>query len=68
MTYLNKFVPPGTNNDRVLRVRTEPHARDPFSVAFFGDGEFAVSESVPELDGTIARARNDLPVICGEGN
>jgi len=32
------------------------------------DGEFAVSESVPELDGTIAGSGDNLSVVGGEGN
>jgi len=37
-------------------------------VALVGDGEFAVSQSVPQLDGSVSGARNDLSVIGGEGN
>lgn len=34
----------------------------------FGDSELAITESVPELDRSIPRSRNDLSVIGGEGN
>lgn len=37
-------------------------------MSLFGDGEFAVTKGVPELDGPIAGARDDLPVIGGEGD
>lgn len=33
-----------------------------------GDGKFAVAQSVPQLDGAIAGARDDLAVIGGEGD
>jgi hypothetical protein len=35
-------------------------------VALVCDGIFAVTEGVPELDRSIARAGDDLSVICGE--
>ena len=37
-------------------------------MALVGDGELAVSQRVPQLDGPIARPRDDLTVIGGEGN
>lgn len=67
-THLDKLVPTSANNDGVLGIRAEPHARYPLSVALVGDGELAVSERVPELDGPVARARNDLSVVGGEGD
>lgn len=33
-----------------------------------GDGKFAVAQRVPQLDRAIARARNDLTVVGGEGD
>lgn len=36
-------------------------------MALIGDGEFAVAKRVPELDGTVARAGDNLTVIGGEG-
>ena len=33
-----------------------------------GDGELAVAERVPQLDGAVARARDDLAVVGGEGD
>ena len=37
-------------------------------MSLIGDSEFAVSESVPELNSAITRAGDDLAVVCGEGN
>ena len=37
-------------------------------MSLFGDCEFAVAESVPQLDGAVTRARDDLAVIGGKGN
>jgi hypothetical protein len=37
-------------------------------VTLLGDGELAVSQSVPQLDGAIAGSGNNLSVIGGEGN
>jgi len=37
-------------------------------VSLLGDGEFAITESVPELDSFISTARDDLSVISGEGD
>jgi hypothetical protein len=65
-THLDHLIPASRDNDGVLRVRAESHARDPFGVALVSDGVLAVSESVPELDCPVARTGNDLPVVCGE--
>lgn len=67
-SYLDQLIPSSADNHRVLRVGRESNARNPVGVALVGDGEFAVSKSVPQLDGSIARARNDLSVVCGERN
>jgi hypothetical protein len=37
-------------------------------VALLSDSELAVTESVPELDCSIARSGDDLSVVGGEGN
>ncbi len=37
-------------------------------MSLFGDSKFAVAQSVPELDGTVSRARNNLSIVGGEGN
>ena len=37
-------------------------------MALVGDGELAVTEGVPQLDGAVARAGDDLAVVGGEGD
>jgi hypothetical protein len=37
-------------------------------VSLLSDCELAVTEGVPQFDGSVARAGNDLPVVGGEGN
>jgi hypothetical protein len=37
-------------------------------VALVGDGVLAVTEGVPELDGSVARSGDDLAVVGGEGD
>ena len=37
-------------------------------MTFIGDGEFAVTQCIPQLNGAIARTRDDLTVIGGEGD
>ena len=37
-------------------------------MTLLSDGELAVSQSVPQLDGAIARSGNDLSVVGGERN
>jgi len=65
---LDQLVPTRANNDWVLRVWAESDTRNPLRVTLLSDGEFAVSKGVPEFDGTVAGSRNDLSVVCGEGN
>jgi len=64
--YLDQLVPTSGNDDWILWVGGEPHARDPLGVSLIGDGELAVTESVPELDGLVSGTRDNLPVIGGE--
>jgi hypothetical protein len=68
ITYLDNFVPASADNDGVLGVGAEPHAGDPFGVALLGDCVLAVSKGVPELDSSVARSRDNLSVVCGEGD
>jgi len=65
-TYLDELVPAGGDNHGVLGVGAESDARDPVGVALVGDGVLAVTEGVPELDGAVARTRDDLAVVGGE--
>ena len=37
-------------------------------MTFISYSVLAIPESVPELDGTVARSRDNLAVVCGEGN
>lgn len=67
-TYLDELIPARRDNDGVLGVGAEAHARHPLGVALVGDGVLAVTEGVPELDGTVTGARNDLAVVGREGD
>lgn len=67
-TYLDDLVPASADNDGVLGIGAESHARNPLSVSLVGDGVFAVSEGVPELDRSVTRAGNDLSVVGREGD
>lgn len=68
VTYLDELVPTSRNDDGVLGVGREANARDPLGVALVGDGVLAVTEGVPQLDGAVARAGDDLAVVGGEGD
>ena len=37
-------------------------------MALFGNGELAIAQGVPQLDGTVSRAGDDLTVVGGEGD
>lgn len=65
-TYLDELVPARGDNDGVLGVGREADARHPLGVALVGDGVLAVTEGVPQLDGAVARAGDDLAVVGGE--
>ena len=67
-TYLDELVPAGGDNDGVLGVGAESDARDPLGVALLADGVLAVTEGVPQLDRSVARARDDLSVVGREGD
>jgi len=41
---------------------------NPISVDLFGEGEFAFSKGVPELDVTVRSTGEDLSVVWGESN
>jgi hypothetical protein len=64
--YLDDFIPSTRNDNWVLR--RESDAADPFAVSLFFKSVFALSEGVPQLDGLITRSRDDLSVVCREGN
>lgn len=65
-TYLDELVPAGGDNDGILGVGREADAGNPLGVALVGDSVLAVTESVPQLDGAVARAGDDLTVVGGE--
>lgn len=67
-TYLDELVPAGGDNDSVLGVGGEADAGDPLGVALVGDGELAVTEGVPQLDGAVTGTGDDLTVVGGEGD
>jgi hypothetical protein len=67
-TYLDDLVPARAHNNGVLWVWREAYARHPLGVALLGDGVFAVTKGVPELDCSITRARHNLTVVGGEGD
>lgn len=67
-TYLDDLVPTSGDNDGVLRVGAEANAADPLGVTVVGDVELALAKCVPELDGAVTRARDNLTVVGGEGD
>jgi hypothetical protein len=66
--YLDVLVPASRYNGWVLSVWRETDAANPFSVSLIFDGVLALSKSVPELDGSVSRSRDDLSVVSREGN
>lgn len=67
-TRLDDLVPSSRDDDRVHWVWREANARDPFGVTFILDLELAFTKGVPELDGLVTRARDDLSVVGREGD
>lgn len=65
-TYLDKLVPASRDDDGVLGVGAEAHARNPLGVTLVGDGVLAVTQGVPELNGTVTRTGDNLAVVGGE--
>lgn len=65
---LDNFVPTSGDNERGVKVRGETDATDPFLVAILSDGEFADTQSVPQVDGVVTRSRDNLTVIGREGD
>jgi len=68
MAYLDELVPSSRNNHWVLWAWREADARDPLGVSLIGDGELAVTKSIPQLDGAIARSGDNLTVVGREGD
>jgi len=65
---LNKFVPSARDDDGVVVAGREFDAAGPEGVVPLGDGELALSEGVPQADGSVPRGRNDLSVVGGESD
>jgi len=65
---LDLLVPATRNNQRIGGVGGETNTADPFGVTLVFDGVLALTEGVPETDGLVARSRDDLSVVSGEGN
>lgn len=68
IAYLYELIPTSADDDRVGRVGAEADARDPFSVPLVGDGIFAVSQCVPQLNCSITRTGDDLAIVGGKRN
>ena len=68
--HLDESIPSARHNQRHRLRRRESHARHPLgvSVRIGPDGVFAFPQSVPQLDGFIARSRDDLTVVHREGH
>jgi len=65
---LNEAIPTCRDNDRVAGIGREANLANPLGVTLICDGVLALTKGVPELDGLVARTRNNLAVIAGEGN
>jgi len=65
---LDELVPPGGDDQRNALGRGEPDAAHPLGVALLTDGVLALSEGVPQLDGLVAGAGDNLPVVGREGH
>lgn len=66
LTYLHELIPAAGHDNGVLGVGAEADARNPLGVALVGDGELAVTEGVPQLDGAVTGAGDNLSVVGGE--
>ncbi len=64
---LDHLVPTSGDDDGVLSVGRETNARNPVVVSVV-NAVFAFTQSVPQLDGAVSGARDDLSVINREGN
>ncbi len=65
---LDQLVPAARHDDRVGGGRREAHAGDPLGVAVLGDGVLALAQGVPQLDGLVAGAGDNLAVVRREGD
>jgi len=65
---LDHLVPSGGDDEGVGGGGGEAYAGNPLGVAALVDGVLALTKGVPELDGLVTGARNNLSVVKGEGN
>jgi len=73
---LDQFIPTSRDNQRLGRealnrvgdVGSKADAADPLRVTVLLDGVLALSQSIPQLDGFVTRARDNLTVVGGESN
>lgn len=65
---LNGTIPTAWHDDWVGVVWRETNAWNPVRVAFILDGVFALSQSVPQFDGLVPWAGNDLTIVSTECN
>lgn len=65
---LNGAIPTSRDDDWIHLIRWETNARDPIAVTIFLNGVLALSQSVPQLDGLVARSRDNLTVVSWESN
>lgn len=61
-------IPSAADNDWVYLIGAESNAWHPIGVSIFLNGVLALGQSVPQLDGLVARSRDDLTVVSGESN
>lgn len=65
---LDGTIPTARHNHGVGVVGRESDARNPVGVTLILDGVLALSQGVPQLDGLVSGARNDLTVVDREGD
>ena len=68
LSYLHVFVPSAGDDDGVRVVGREPDAGHPVGVTLLLDGVLALGKGVPQLDGLVARSRNNLTIVRRESN
>ncbi len=65
---LNEAIPTGRHDQGSVKVGREADAGDPLLVAILSDGELALTEGVPQVNGAITRAGDDLSVVGRESD
>jgi len=62
----DSLVPTARDEKWGLGGRRETHAGDPIGVLIFSESVFALTKSVPQLDGLVTGSRNDLTIVLRE--